>query len=262
LRAFFNWFCVLICFVDKVCLVERFIFGGFQQCWHLQGGSNCIVQLALVNLPTPTPKDRPTFLVLMPCFGTCLAARARSRNQIGPTSTHRVRLQRPDESDGFGLLLGGHHDIDGLIIVEVNDDSPAGTWNENSAFHLEVGQVVLEVNGVSMSQGMLEQFRKCNLLDMLISNNLSADHRDLLKSSFKMLSRTRLVDKLLETTNGESQLGEACSICHEEMLANGSEAKLPCGHCFHKSCVQRWLVAGHLRCPLCNSDFGSADQSD
>ena len=220
----------------------------------------------LVNLPTP--KDRPTLFLVMPHFGTCLAQSAqrriqrlwqKDRNQNGRTSTHPVRLQRTDESEGFGLLLGGHHLVDALIIVEVNDDSPAGTWNANSAFHVEVGQVVLEVNGFSKPESMLEQFGNSKSVDMVISNELSAEHLVILKSSLKLLSRSKFVDTLLEIPNGESQPCEACSICHEEMLANGSEAKLPCGHCFHKACVKRWLVAGHLRCPLCNSDFGSAD---
>ena len=251
------------------CLGTSFIYGGFQHChWHLPGWLKSYkVRLALVNLPTPKSTAQLFFLV-MRCFGTYLAKGAQSRiqrvwrkdrNQIGPTDpTHRVQLQRSNESDGFGLLLGGHRSIDGLIIVEVHDDSPVGTWNENStAFHVEVGQVVLEVNGFSKFEDMLEQFRNGKSVDMVISNKLSADHRVILKSCWELQSRTRFVDKLLETRNGECQHGEACSICHEEMLANGCEAKLPCGHCFHKACVKRWLVAGHLRCPLCNSDFGS-----
>ena len=219
----------------------------------------------LVNLRPKTTQHFP----LMPCFGTWLAQSAQRRvqrlwgkdgNQNGRTFTHPVRLQRTDEFAGFGLLLGGHHNIDALIIVEVIDDSPAGTWNENSAFHVEVGQVVLEVNGFCKPEGMLEQFRNSKFVDMVISTSLSAEHLVILKSSLELRSRSKFVDTLLETPNGESQPCEACSICHEEMLANGSEAKLPCGHCFHKACVKRWLVAGHLRCPLCNSDFGSADQ--
>lgn len=234
-----------------------------------QGGSNRI-KFDLLWWIYQRPNRPPNlFFLVMRCFGTYLAQGAQSRIQRvwrkdrndrnGPTDpTHQVQLQRSNESDGFGLLLGGHRSIDGLIIVEVHDDSPVGTWNENStAFHVEVGQVVLEVNGFSKFEDMLEQFRNGKFVDMVISNKLSADHRVILKSCWELQSRTRFVDKLLETRNGECQHGEACSICHEEMLANGCEAKLPCGHCFHKACVKRWLVAGHLRCPLCNSDFGS-----
>lgn len=47
---------------------------------------------------------------------------------------------------------------------------------------------------------------------------------------------------------------EECAICLEE--DGGSRgARLPCGHAFHRLCVERWLVRGRV-CPLCNCDLG------
>lgn len=147
----------------------------------------------------------------------------------------------------------------GLVIVDVRDDSPAATWNSNSSSSkLEVGHLVVTVNGISDAQGMLEQFRNSRSVDMVISSKLFIEHRNVLRSSLGLHRRSKFVESLLETRNGECQPCTACSICLEEMTADGSGAKLPCGHdVFHKACVRRWLIAQHVRCPLCNSDFES-----
>ena len=159
----------------------------------------------------------------------------------------------------FGLALGGHPDVKGLVIVDVIDGGPAATWNANSSNgnNLEVGHLVVTVNGICDAQGMLEQFRNSSSVDMVISSKLSNQHRHVLRSSLGLQRRSKFVEILLETRNGECQPCTTCSICLEEIAADRSEAKLPCGHSFHKACVRRWLIAQHLRCPLCNSDFES-----
>ena len=43
---------------------------------------------------------------------------------------------------------------------------------------------------------------------------------------------------------------KTCSICFEEQHVGDLASRLPCGHCFHKSCVWPWLQK-HCTCPVC-----------
>ncbi|EME32757.1 E3 ubiquitin-protein ligase RNF128 [Galdieria sulphuraria] len=47
---------------------------------------------------------------------------------------------------------------------------------------------------------------------------------------------------------------DECSICLESIRVGDYMRKLPCGHIFHATCVERWLLHAH-RCPLCNKDL-------
>ena len=44
-----------------------------------------------------------------------------------------------------------------------------------------------------------------------------------------------------------------CAVCMCDAEAGDTLRRLPCGHEFHKTCVDRWL-AGHRTCPMCKSD--------
>lgn len=50
-----------------------------------------------------------------------------------------------------------------------------------------------------------------------------------------------------------------CSICLDDFQAGQKQRLLPCGHVFHATCVDEWLMAGLRRknkseCPLCKQD--------
>ncbi|XP_013085349.1 uncharacterized protein LOC106070068 isoform X1 [Biomphalaria glabrata] len=44
---------------------------------------------------------------------------------------------------------------------------------------------------------------------------------------------------------------DKCPICHEEFNEGRLIRQLPCNHCYHSYCVDRWLVKMSNRCPLC-----------
>ncbi len=47
-----------------------------------------------------------------------------------------------------------------------------------------------------------------------------------------------------------------CVICRDMLGARGVNA-LPCGHCFHDSCIQQWfLMRSERKCPVCNFTVG------
>lgn len=45
-----------------------------------------------------------------------------------------------------------------------------------------------------------------------------------------------------------------CSVCMDHMLERNCR-ELPCGHTFHKKCLQKWKLEGNRTCPLCREEF-------
>ena len=55
---------------------------------------------------------------------------------------------------------------------------------------------------------------------------------------------------------------QVCCICLAKYAHNDELRELPCAHCFHKDCVDKWLKINAL-CPLCKSEIaGSSGTSD
>lgn len=61
-----------------------------------------------------------------------------------------------------------------------------------------------------------------------------------------------LVSKLPTSTftPDSSEPAGPCSVCMELYSAGETLAKLPCGHSFHKDCIERWLLNSSPNCPL------------
>ncbi|KAL5210200.1 hypothetical protein ABZP36_005823 [Zizania latifolia] len=55
----------------------------------------------------------------------------------------------------------------------------------------------------------------------------------------------------------EVEKGGECVICLESIDSCGKE--MPCGHQFHKGCVERWLGI-HGNCPLCRYEMPAAEE--
>lgn len=50
---------------------------------------------------------------------------------------------------------------------------------------------------------------------------------------------------------------QVCCICLAKYAHNDELRELPCTHCFHKECVDKWLKINAL-CPLCKSEIASS----
>jgi Ring finger domain len=55
--------------------------------------------------------------------------------------------------------------------------------------------------------------------------------------------------------------GDQCAICRDKMK---EATKLPCGHCFHLSCLHSWIHHRPFQatCPTCRSTIGSSPSLD
>ena len=67
--------------------------------------------------------------------------------------------------------------------------------------------------------------------------------------------KTELVDAILRQGHSTAS---TCAICFDDYESGAVLRVLPCGHRFHRQCVDKWLLhpwEGQLRslaCPLCN----------
>jgi hypothetical protein len=50
---------------------------------------------------------------------------------------------------------------------------------------------------------------------------------------------------------------QVCCICLAKYAHNDELRELPCTHCFHKECVDKWLKINAL-CPLCKAEIASS----
>lgn len=68
----------------------------------------------------------------------------------------------------------------------------------------------------------------------------------------------RTVGKLKTTTyevSAEGAEADACTICLDDFVAGDKVKELPCGHSYHKSCIDPWLLQKSSLCPLCKQSI-------
>jgi hypothetical protein len=56
----------------------------------------------------------------------------------------------------------------------------------------------------------------------------------------------------LQNTNQEKpkDVSATCSICTEDFIENDTVRILPCGHLYHRRCIDPWLLRFGGNCPL------------
>lgn len=108
-----------------------------------------------------------------------------------------------------------------------------------------------ELSNSPIWQEMMEEFRRAAYLEMRISNSLSPEMQNMFDMAVHKKRAQEAVESVLHEFPVGAEQGQ-CSICLCDM--NSRVARLPCGHCFHKSCVTEWLIEPRSgqRCPLCN----------
>jgi hypothetical protein len=63
----------------------------------------------------------------------------------------------------------------------------------------------------------------------------------------------RLIDRLPTTGEADLSREDTCIVCRE-LMGIGTARRLPCGHCFHPDCIERW-IGQQTKCPICEADL-------
>ncbi|KAG5482943.1 hypothetical protein LSCM1_06982 [Leishmania martiniquensis] len=72
-------------------------------------------------------------------------------------------------------------------------------------------------------------------------------------AEFLVLAR-RVRNDMPDATAEDLARDVRCTICYEDMVPGGGTKRLPCGHCYHIDCLERWLE-GHSTCPYCRANI-------
>ncbi|CAK9055364.1 unnamed protein product [Durusdinium trenchii] len=202
----------------------------------------------------------------MACFST-LRWRA-SRAQVVPEqvseSAFRVHLQaellKEETWNGWGIVVSSDEAIQELVIVAIQQSSAVKNWNlEHPECPIEVGQAILEVNGKTQRNEMLQDGENHDgkaLLQMLIDVQLTPRQRSFFKAA---IQRYDVVDEFLEAAKVAHDvcMVEPCPVCQDAVDGSSDVVRLSCGHHFHRHCAQRWFVSQrNFRCPSCNHLLG------
>ena len=64
------------------------------------------------------------------------------------------------------------------------------------------------------------------------------------------------LDQRMKLTEVDVESGAAgdCSVCLDPLLVGAEMRALPCGHTYHRKCVDKWLIR-RRKCPLCKLDI-------
>ena len=179
-----------------------------------------------------------------------------------PTWTRRPKVAPETPETGFrmmlrgevkGILLGSHEQVKGLVVVDLKESETIEKWSaENPGCELEVGHVIIEVNGSTDTLVMLESLRsEAEKLNILVNRRATSQQRALFRFCRRKFERAARVEQAVQDLPTHCCTHETCAICHCDMA--GGCSQLRCGHVFHKECVTKWLTGGKLRCPLCNA---------
>ncbi|GAB6019177.1 hypothetical protein CHUAL_000796 [Chamberlinius hualienensis] len=128
------------------------------------------------------------------------------------------------------------------IMVGVHQTVRMTNINRTSVLFVSVSFIVLMVISLAwLIFYYVQRFRYINVKDQLAKRLSNAAKKAL----------TKIPLKTVKETDAES---ECCAVCIEPYRAHDVLRILPCGHQFHKLCVDPWLLE-HRTCPMCKMDI-------
>lgn len=114
----------------------------------------------------------------------------------------------------------------------------------------------------SYNELILEKVLNNGKIEFILHNNTASGGNFLSQTTSRIVNRCKSIldnNNLTYTIKHNNyhfthcERGIECSICLDTNRAIYVE--VPCEHKFHKSCIKRWIDAGHNNCPLCRADL-------
>lgn len=96
-------------------------------------------------------------------------------------------------------------------------------------------------------------------LDALLDQSLQNDQIQKDKATREMIQQLGPYRRVNESSN---MLKEECSICLESFMVNEGYRTLPCGHDFHKKCIDKWFLEGSQECPMCRKNAWGIEEKE
>ena len=94
------------------------------------------------------------------------------------------------------MLLGGHPEVAGLVIIDTSDSRAVMRWNdEHPGEKIQIGYAVMEINGITETQGMLRELREAKSATVVVKMELCSRQLAVLKQSMELQRRNVLVEK-------------------------------------------------------------------
>ena len=86
---------------------------------------------------------------------------------------------------------------------------------------------------------------------------ISKTKTEYIKPTYKALIVSKSVKENLKIKH-YIKIGEECSICYEPIYYKSNAFLTDCGHSFHTSCINEWIIFSCLagKCPVCRQDMG------
>ncbi|XP_060531777.1 E3 ubiquitin-protein ligase goliath-like isoform X2 [Cylas formicarius] len=132
------------------------------------------------------------------------------------------------------------------ITIAGHTSSKTANINRTSVLFVSITFIVLMIISLTwLVFYYVQRFRYIRTKDKLTRKLGNAAKKALSKIPTKHL---KLDDKEMQ---GD---GECCAVCLEPYKLNDTLRILPCGHEFHKNCIDPWLLE-HRTCPMCKMDI-------
>ncbi|XP_076274156.1 E3 ubiquitin-protein ligase goliath-like isoform X2 [Rhynchophorus ferrugineus] len=132
------------------------------------------------------------------------------------------------------------------ITIASHTSSKTASINRTSVLFVSITFIVLMIISLTwLVFYYVQKFRYIRTKDKLSRKLGNAAKRAL----------SKIPTKNLKTEDKEVQGdGECCAVCIEPYKINDLLRILPCGHEFHKTCIDPWLLE-HRTCPMCKMDI-------
>ncbi|XP_068494482.1 probable E3 ubiquitin-protein ligase XERICO [Phaseolus vulgaris] len=217
--------CTLNSILEKLCSVLCVVFSSIkQEGLHQLQHESLILRFSLCNKrPTQSflSSDEVNLAILVLVWGFKSKYKQPSSIKMGLSSL-------PEPSEGM------------LCVLLVNTSLSISLFKG-------IVRTILHIVGIRVASSSPSQD---------ISQSLSEQSEGLIEEF-----RSRIPSLRFGTMCGGKQPQDECCVCLTRFKPESEINRLPCGHLFHKVCLEKWLDYWNTTCPLCRTPLMPEDDT-